>query len=228
MGNETSIIDCPHQTSDNCNGSEGLGVICSTVALVGGSRPQEGNIMVNGQPVCDDGSEAYRAATARVVCRELGYDGASQHTTHSYFGQVSNEFGMDEVQCTGNEASIFDCPHQTTDDCGRSEGLGVICSTCTTNCPVVLVGGSGPQEGNIMVNGEPVCDDGSEAYRAATAAVVCRELGYNGASQQTIQSYFGQVSNEFGMDEVQCSGNEASIFDCPHQTSENCGGSEGL
>ena len=44
-------------------------IITITVALVGGSRPQEGNIMVNGQPVCDDGSEAYRAATARVVCR---------------------------------------------------------------------------------------------------------------------------------------------------------------
>ena len=38
------------------------------MALVGGSRPQEGNIMVHGQPVCDDGS-AYRAANARVVCR---------------------------------------------------------------------------------------------------------------------------------------------------------------
>ena len=39
------------------------------MALVGGSRPQEGNIMVNGQPVCDDGTEEYRAATAAVVCR---------------------------------------------------------------------------------------------------------------------------------------------------------------
>ena len=64
-----------------------------------------------------------------MFLRELGYDGASQHTTQSYFGQVSNEFGMDDVQCTGNEASIFDCPHQTTDNCGGSEGLGVICST---------------------------------------------------------------------------------------------------
>ena len=44
-------------------------IITLIVALVGGSRPQEGNIMVHGQPVCDDGSEAYRAATARVVCR---------------------------------------------------------------------------------------------------------------------------------------------------------------
>ena len=143
------------------------------LSLVGGSGPHEGNIMVNGQPVCDDGTEEYRAATAAVVCRfihisndaeqltilhltnflsillllcllvkfnyvyidvlfasrELGYNGASQHTIKSYFGQVSNEFGMDEVQCTGNEASIFDCPHQTTDNCGGSEGLGVICST---------------------------------------------------------------------------------------------------
>ena len=35
---------------------------------------------------------------------------------------------MDDVQCTGNETSIFDCPHQTIDNCGGSEGLGVICS----------------------------------------------------------------------------------------------------
>jgi hypothetical protein len=129
VGTEASIFDCPHKTTDNCGGSEGLGVICSTVALVGGSRPQEGNIMVNGEPVCDDGSTTYRAATARVVCRELGYNGESQHTTSSYFGQVSSDFGMDDVQCTGNEASIFDCPHQTTDNCGGTEGLGVICST---------------------------------------------------------------------------------------------------
>ena len=52
---------------------------------------------------------------------------------------------------------------------------------------VVLVGGSGPQEGNIMVNGDPVCDDGSEAYRAATAAVVCRFIHIsNDAEQLTI------------------------------------------
>ena len=100
---------------------------------------------------------------------------------------------MDEVQCSGNEASIFDCPHQTTDNCAGTEGLGVICSTGNTiyvqrshihqiirdiyiiiTLVVTLVGGSGPQEGNIMVHGQPVCDDGSEAYRDATARVVCR------------------------------------------------------
>ena len=55
---------------------------------------------------------------------------------------------------------------------------------------VTLVGGSGPHEGNIMVNGQPVCDDGSEAHRAATAGVVCRFLMLsNDALQLTILNF---------------------------------------
>ena len=57
----------------------------------------------------------------------LGYRGG-EYTMASQFGQVSEDFGMDEVYCTGNEASILDCPHQTEEDCGIAEGLGVICS----------------------------------------------------------------------------------------------------
>ena len=34
-----------------------------------------------------------------------------------------------------------------------------------------LVGGSGPHEGNILVGGRPVCDDG---HNAQNALVVCR------------------------------------------------------
>ena len=59
----------------------------------------------------------------------LGYD-AGQFTKMSQFGRVSNDFGMDEVRCIGNETSILDCPYTTEDaeDCGGGEGLGVICS----------------------------------------------------------------------------------------------------
>ena len=57
----------------------------------------------------------------------LGYY-YGQHTTHSQFGSVSSTFGMDNVQCTGNETSLLDCPHLTVDDCGTHEGAGVICS----------------------------------------------------------------------------------------------------
>ena len=57
----------------------------------------------------------------------LGYS-YGQHTNQSEFGPVSSTFGMDNVQCTGNETSLLDCPHLTVDDCGSYEGAGVICS----------------------------------------------------------------------------------------------------
>ena len=41
-----------------------------------------------------------------------------------------------------------------------------------------LVGGSGPHEGNILVGGRPVCDDG---HNAQNALVVCRFPFYLGA-----------------------------------------------
>ena len=60
--------------------------------------------------------------------RELGYNGASEHRIESHFGEVSEEFAMDDVQCSGNEASIFDCSYTTEENCDANEGLGVICS----------------------------------------------------------------------------------------------------
>ena len=59
--------------------------------------------------------------------RMLGYS-YGQPTVESQFGSVSSTFKMDEVQCTGSEASLLDCPHNTVDDCGTGEGAGVICS----------------------------------------------------------------------------------------------------
>ena len=40
-----------------------------------------------------------------------------------------------KVRCLGNEIDIRDCPHnpQDSEDCGPSEGLGVICLTEWTN-----------------------------------------------------------------------------------------------
>ena len=105
--------------------------------LVGGSGPHEGNILVGGRPVCDDG---HNVQNALVVCRFPFYLGAmisnrplkmmitsktskchhpprmlgypSGLPTHwSHFGAVAPNFAMDNVQCLGNETSLLDCPH---------------------------------------------------------------------------------------------------------------------
>ena len=80
----------------------------STIRLEGGKFPHEGNIMVNGQPVCDDG---FTLDNAHVACRELGYIGAVSFTRESTYGTTSSEFAMDEVKCSGTEERLLDCPH---------------------------------------------------------------------------------------------------------------------
>merc|ERR550517_1441877 len=46
----------------------------------------------------------------------------------SYFGDVSNDFAMDNVNCIGNETYIWRCPHETEDNFGGHEAMGVVCS----------------------------------------------------------------------------------------------------
>ena len=47
----------------------------------------------------------------------------------AYFGQGSGSILLDNVQCTGNEASIFSCTHNGigSHNCDHSEEAGVVC-----------------------------------------------------------------------------------------------------
>ena len=83
---------------------------------------------VDNKPVCDDG---WDDNDAQVVCRELGFSSGGYATKESYFGKVDLErqSGFDEVRCYGGESSLVDCRHEAFDDCGDSEGAGVVCYT---------------------------------------------------------------------------------------------------
>ena len=59
--------------------------------------------------------------------RMMGYPSGSP-TSNSYFGSVPTNSTMDNVKCAGNETSIFECAHDTVDDCDSDEGAGVICT----------------------------------------------------------------------------------------------------
>ena len=67
---------------------------------------------------------------AKVVCRMLGINALyPKATTKSFHGSRRDNFIMDEVKCIGTEETLEDCPHETKDDCGGTEGAGVICSS---------------------------------------------------------------------------------------------------
>jgi len=91
----------------------------------GKKKCSKGNVYVDDKPVCDDG---WDDTDAEVVCRELGFSGGYA-TTESKYGDVNLErqSGFDDVRCNGYESSLVDCRHESYDDCGDSEGAGVVC-----------------------------------------------------------------------------------------------------
>ena len=284
----------------------------STITLVGGNGPHEGNIMIGGKPVCDDD---WTLTNADVSCKQLGFIGAVSMTKESRFGSVVVEFVMDQVACDGTEERLTDCKHDKVADCGAGEGAGAICDTrsqeeadevgddcydvgigynpgdwidyditasaldCQTHCrghrecthftfysdthkcyrktgkenksprgeavsgprtcrngtltrpvrncdipgTVCLTNSTIHSEGQVTVGGLTVCDD---SWDLKDGSVVCRELGYTGVIKVTIKSHYGNVSNAFSMDDVNCDGNEMSLSLCNHRGSSNCNGGE--
>jgi len=107
----------------------------SPVRLVGSSKSGRLEVFHNGKwgTVCDDDPNSENKQgnnnMAIVVCRELGYSGGTIHNSASK-GQGSGAIWLDDVQCTGSENSIFDCPHTRwgVENCQHYEDVGVTCS----------------------------------------------------------------------------------------------------
>jgi hypothetical protein len=114
----------------------------------------------------------------------------------------------------------------TLGQCSKSAGGG----GTLDNGRVRLTAGNGTNTGRLEVfnAGEwrQVCDDYFDLNNNGPT-VVCRELGWSGMASQTDTT---GPNSLFWLDDVQCAGTEASIFDCPHLTlgSHNCSSSEAI
>merc|ERR1711971_148616 len=191
--------------------------VCSAgLCLQGGQYHQEGNVLVDGKPVCDDN---WGLRNAVVVCGQLGYPGVEAATTESQFGLVEGDFSLENVSCVGNETMLTDCEHKKQNTCFSHEAAGVICAreavTLAPGCEeadtLCLVGGHTEASGNVYLAGRPVCHNG---WDYADANVVCRSLGYIGALDFTLRSHFGPSATWLEFSDVDCRGDEASLREC--------------
>ena len=104
-----------------------------------GSTAKEGYVEglgANGQwgGICDDN---FDINDAHVVCKMLGYPLAAGvlafSTAAAFYGTApsGNNFVLDDLVCTGNEASVFDCPHngEWIENCKAADIAGVHCAT---------------------------------------------------------------------------------------------------
>uniref|UniRef100_A0A9J7XY42 Lysyl oxidase homolog n=1 Tax=Cyprinus carpio carpio TaxID=630221 RepID=A0A9J7XY42_CYPCA len=251
-GSENSIEKCVSRGWGNsdCTHQEDAGVVCkderlpgfadsniieSQVRLKGGAKTGEGRVEVLKESewgtVCDD---HWNLQSASVVCRELGFGTAKEALTGAKMGQGMGPIYMNEVQCRGDEKSLWDCPHKniTAKDCKHMEDASVIC-----NIPYMgfeksirLTGGRTRLEGRVellLSTGSGVRDWGlvcGDGWTSREAMVVCRQLGLGHASSGLRETWYWDSSNvtEMVLSGVKCKGDEMTLTDCQHHSVVSC------
>ena len=76
--------------------------------------------------VCDD---EFDNREASVICKMFGYPYGLARS-RAFFGRGTGHIFMDDINCIGNEMSIFDCPYRgwSRHNCEHTEDSGVECS----------------------------------------------------------------------------------------------------
>ena len=98
--------------------------------MVGGSSESQGRVEIwynsRWNTVCDDDWDINDAV---VVCQQLGYRGAITAHQSAYFGQGSGQILLDDLRCSGREATLLECTHSGTNvhNCGHHEDASVSC-----------------------------------------------------------------------------------------------------
>ena len=95
-----------------------------------GNYANEGRVEIynNGAwgTVCHD---SWDIQDANVVCISIGFPRAAAALGGAAFGQGTGAVLLDDVNCTGTESAIFDCPHGglRIHNCDHSHDAGVRC-----------------------------------------------------------------------------------------------------
>ncbi|KAL1275625.1 hypothetical protein QQF64_035248 [Cirrhinus molitorella] len=223
-GNETKLSECSISSWSRaeCSHRRDVGVICSGSSLA----LHDGLVRLSGERQCEGEVEVFIHQVWRrvlldswslnessVVCRQLGcgsvlnfYGSSSSSPEHSY--ECVTGF-----QCSGSETHLGNCSSPQTVNCSSTQQLSI---TCLGHGFIRLVGSGGDCAGRLEVfhsgSWGTVCDD---SWDIKDAHVVCRQLQCGVAlSNQQVPAWFGPGSGPIWLDEVECEGNETSLWSC--------------
>ncbi|XP_016412850.1 scavenger receptor cysteine-rich type 1 protein M130-like [Sinocyclocheilus rhinocerous] len=223
-GNETKLSECSISSWSRaeCSHSRDVGVVCSNSSLA----RHDGLVRLSGERQCEGEVEVFiyqvwrrvlldswSLTESSVVCRQLGcgsvlnfYGSSSSSPEHSH--ECVTGF-----QCSGSEAHLGNCSSPQTLNCSSTQQLSI---TCLGRGSIRLMGSGGGCAGRLEVfhsgSWGTVCDD---SWDIKDAHVVCRQLQCGVAlSNQQVPAWFGPGSGPIWLDEVECEGNETSLWSC--------------
>ncbi|XP_059704129.1 LOW QUALITY PROTEIN: uncharacterized protein LOC132328303 [Haemorhous mexicanus] len=214
-------VSVPSEQGDPCAGNvlpespvKGSGQL----RLVGGGGRCAGRVEVkhDGEwgSVCFLGRDG-EARWAEVVCRQLGCGRVARASSSAPFGQGSGRIWLQPFFCNGTEDVLRNCSHFGWGRhlCGHEQDVGV---TCTDAVELRLSGGGNPCAGRVEVKLQghwgSVADD---SWDVKDAEVVCQQLGCGSASGAYFAvEHFGVGDGLVSLALVDCSGDEATLWDC--------------
>ncbi|XP_049320324.1 deleted in malignant brain tumors 1 protein isoform X1 [Astyanax mexicanus] len=249
-GSEAHLRNCSSSQAVNCSSTVQLYITCSgtsntvhsSIRLVGSGGDCAGR-----PEVFHSGSwgtvsdELWDIEDAQVVCRQLqcGVALSAPVPVPARFGSGTGPIWLNEVECEGNEVSLWNCRYQLCgeDECGHKDDVGVVCSEngntldltnwlcdsspyerpCSKHIPLRMRGGVGSCSGWLQVYHNKtwgsVCGD---LWDIRDAQVICRQLGCGPALSANRRAADGSGGGTIWMNRVKCRGNEIHLWDCPH------------
>ncbi|XP_054371059.1 LOW QUALITY PROTEIN: antigen WC1.1-like [Molothrus ater] len=231
-GTEDALEQCPNIGWGRhfCGHEWDVGVTCTDAVelrLAGGGSPCAGRVEVKLQGHWGTvGDDSWDMADAEVVCQQLGCGSASiAYYTHERFGVGDGLVSLALVNCSGDEATLWDCKIRGWGPYNSSinvSDVGVVCQGFSR-----LVGGDGACAGQLEVRqGQAwvgVCEDEVDMK---VAHVVCRELGCGEVIAIAGSGRFGAVSGSLWVGGFQCNGTEPLLSACAQRPaqSQECSG----
>uniref|UniRef100_A0A672NWK6 Si:ch211-161n3.4 n=1 Tax=Sinocyclocheilus grahami TaxID=75366 RepID=A0A672NWK6_SINGR len=220
--NETKLSECSISSWSRaeCSHRRDVGVICSSTILLKLQCEGEVDVFIH-QVWRKVLLDSWSLTESSVVCRQLGcgsvlnfYGSSSSSPEHSH--ECVTGF-----QCSGSEAHLGNCSSPQTLNCSSTQQLSItafnnIWADFFSRGSIRLVGSGGDCAGRLEVfhsgSWGTVCDD---SWDIKDAHVVCRQLQCGVApSNQQVPAWFGPGSGPIWLDEVECEGNETSLWSC--------------
>ncbi|XP_048012247.1 scavenger receptor cysteine-rich type 1 protein M130-like [Megalobrama amblycephala] len=223
-GNETKLSECSISSWSRaeCSHRQDVGVICSNSSLA----VHDGLVRLSGERQCEGEVEvsihqvwrrvlldSWSLTESSVVCRQLGCGSVLNFSSSSSSSPEHSHECVTGFQCSGSEAHLGNCSSPQTLNCSSTQQLSI---TCLGHGSIRLVGSGGDCAGRLEVfhsgSWGTVCDD---SWDIKDAHVVCRQLQCGVAlSNQQVPAWFGPGSGPMWLDEVECEGNETSLWSC--------------